>query len=657
MTYPELAAELKALRVTPPDIYRASLYLDYLQNAQTFFQTTLAVNLGAANYSFVQTAVRSASLMNEMAMMFDLFIGTAVDQALSLNIPNNQTYTQYFDTNILNNDYPANLVDFRRTFIVSTGALQLLYNHFTGNIEQACRRMYADKALLEAFFDALTPNTIHAIQELTAIKSTGSDFHKGGTQVLILAFDVDVVGLFDYNPVTEIKRLVYKPSDIEADCLLAGRSDVVNAVVPGFMTASLFEIYNAQLAAYKATHPGFTGLPVPVYGILPRNYQSLHPAGPPLPVRAAYGYIEFLNNDLSGTSIQFNGYYPFAQSDYLIFKSQDAAAITRTFYRTEGAIAALACSFSIQDLHLENLRVKTYLPYLIDMEISLNKETNSIGATSLISGLGMPIGGINGLFLNAQDFTWVTPPPAATGNNCFLNRRYETDYKENRLWRWEGVRNKQYVPIDQPALLTGFTDGMTVLRAAQQNLAFNDWFDRLNNVVVRYIPYATAEFKNSFISPYYFDPSNATGQLFTMQTLVRGRLEVDASNYQEPDLPNFYVLAGSQCLDDLNQLDIPIYYYRIGMQQIVDSIGAQVQITPSVTIDNPDPPPPTQQLPVTYPLPDFFPNIPTDVVIDQQQVQALGDARYPARLLLLQTSITNSLHVEDVSLHDALPVN
>lgn len=656
MTYPELVAELKALRVTPPDNYRASLYLDYLQDAQTFFRTTLATNLGAANYSFVRTAVRSANLMNEMAKMFDLFIGTAVDQALRLNIPNNQTYEQYFNTNILNN-YPASRLAFRNTFTVSTGALQLLYNHFTGNIEQACRRLYADKALLEAFFDALTPNTINAIQELTAIRSTGSDFHKGGTQVLILAFNVDVVGLFDYNPVTEVKRLVYKPSDIEADCLLAGRSDVVNAIVPRFMTASLFEIYNAQLAAYKATHPGFTGLPVPVYGILPRNYQSTYLAGPPLPLRAAYGYIEYLNNDLSGTSIQFNGYYPFAQSDYLIFKSQNAAAVTRTFYLTEGAIAALACSFSMQDLHLENLRVKAYLPYLIDMEISLNKATDSIGATSLIDGLGLPIGGINGLFLNAQDFTWVTPPPTATGNNCFLDQKYEPDYKENRLWQWEGIRNKQYVPIDQPALLTGFADGMTVLRAAQQNLAFDAWFTRLNNVVVRYIPYATAEFKNTYISPYYFNPLNATGQLYTMQTLVRRQLEVDARNYQAPDLPDFYVLAGNQCLTDLSQLDIPIYYYRIGMQQIVDSIGAQVQITNSVTIDNPNPPPATQQLPVTYALPTFFPNIPTTAIVDQQQIQPLGDARYAARLLLLQTSITNSLHVEDVSLHEALPVN
>ena len=595
--------------------------------------------------------------MNDMAKMFDLFIGTAVDKALSLNVPNNQTYQQYFDTNILNNNYPANLVAFRNTFVVSTGALQLLYNHFTGNIEQACRRLYADKARLDTFFDALTPYTIHAVQELTNIKSTGSDFHKGGTQVLILTLDVDVAGLFDYNPVTDVKRLVYKPSDIEADCLLAGRSDVVNAVVPAFMKASLFEIYNTQLAAYKQAHPDFTGLPVPTYGILPRNYQSIVPGGPPLPVRAAYGYIEFLNNDLSGTSIQFNGYYPFAQSDYLIFKSQDAAAITRTFYRTEGAIAALACSFSIQDLHLENLRVKTYLPYLIDMEISLNKETDSIGATSLISSLGLPTGGINGLFLNAQDFTWVTPPPTATGNQCYLNQHYETDYKENRLWRWEGVRNKQYVPIDQTALLTGFTDGMTVLRAAQQNQAFNAWFNRLNNVVVRYIPYATADFKNSFITPYYFNPNNASGQLFTMQTLVLGQLEVDARNYHAPDLPNFYVLAGGQCLRDLNQLDIPIYYYRIGMQQIIDSIGAQVQITPSVPINNPNPPPDTTQLNVTYNLTTFFPNNPTTAVVDQQQVQALGDARYAARLLLLQTSITNSLQVEDVSLHNALPVN
>ncbi len=653
MTYPELVGDLRDLRVTPPDTYRASLYLDYLRLAQTFFQTTLATNLGAANYSFVRTAVRSASLMNAMAEMFDLYIGPAVDEALNTNIPQNENYQQYFERNIMGNNYPQNLIAFRNTYTVSTGALQLLYNHFTGNIEQACRRVYADKAAIDTFFDALTPNTNNAVQELINIKSTGSDFHKGGTQVLIFTLNVDVVALFDINPKAEVKRLVYKPSDIEADCLLAGKADIINAVNPGFMTASLFEIYNTQLAAYKLAHPAFTGLPMPTYGILPRVFQST----PHVQLRNTYGYIEFLNNDLSGTTIQFNGYFPFAQSDYLIFNSQNAASIIRTFYRTEGAISALACSFSMQDLHLENLRVKQYLPYLIDMEISLNKASDNIGATSLISGGASPIGGINGLYLDAQDFHWVTPPATATGSACYLQQQFEVVYKENRLWNWESLRNKQYVPVNQPELLTGFADGMEILRYAQQNNAFDAWFTRLDDVVVRYIPYATATFRNSFISPYYFNPSNATGNLYTMAALVRGMLTTEAHDYQAPANPNFLVLAGIQCLTDLTNMDVPIYYYRIGMQEILDSMGAQVAIPAFVTINDNNIPPNPIQFPVALGRMTFFPNIPTTAIIDQQQVQVLGGAGYAARVLQLQTSITTALHPEDLSLHNAIPVN
>ncbi|WP_109699466.1 glycoside hydrolase family protein [Chitinophaga deserti] len=654
MTYTELEGELRRLRVTPPDTNRASLYLDYLSMAQTFFQTTLATNLGAANYSFVRTAVRSANLMNAMAELLDLYIGPAVDEALNTNVPQNQTYQQYFDTNILGNNYVNNRNTFRATYTVSTGALQLLYNHFTNNIEQACRRVYTDKAALNTFFDALTPGTSNVVQELIYIKSTGSDFHKGGTQVLIFTLNVDVVKVFDINPLAEVKRLVYKPSDIEADCLLAGRADIINAVTPGFMTASLFEIYNTQLAAYKLAHPAFTGLPLPTYGILPRVYQST----PHVQLRNTYGYIEFLNNDLTGTTIQFNGYFPFAQSDYLIFNSQNAAAIIRTFYRIEGAICAIACSFSMQDLHLENLRVKQYLPYLIDMEISLNKATNNIGNTSLIAGGQAPIGGINGLYLDAQDFHWSTPPAAATGSNCYLQQIFEVVYKENRLWNWASLRNKQYVPVNQPELLTGFADGMEILRYAQQNNAFTAWFARLkNNVVVRYIPYATAIFRNTFITPYYFNPSNATGNLYTMPMLVRGMLTTEAHAYQIPDNPNFLVLAGQQCVDDLTNLDVPIYYYRIGMQEILDSEGAQVAIPASVTINDNNNPPNPIQFTVALGRTTFFPNVPTTAIIEQQQVQVLGGAGYAARVLQLQNSITTALQPEDLTLHNAIPVN
>ncbi|WP_341843666.1 DUF4135 domain-containing protein [Chitinophaga caseinilytica] len=661
MNRTQLEAILRAMGVTPPDVNRASLYLDYLQQAQTFFQTTLAANIGAPNYSFVRTAVRSANLLNEMAAMFDLYIGAAVDAALLLNVPNNETYQQYFDNNILTPGYPGTRNTFRGIYTVSTNALLQLYNHFTGNIQQACQRVYADRNALGTFFDELSPNTTNVVWGLSRIKSTGSDFHKGGKQVLIFTLTVDVTEAAGDTTMTTDKRIVYKPSDIETDCLLAGKSAVINAITPGFMTASLFEIYNTQLAAYKLANPAFTGLPVTTYGILPRSFQSAHVGGPPLPVRAAYGYLEYLNNDLSGTTIQYNGYFPFAQSDYMIFKSQNAAAITQAFYRTEGATAALACSFSIQDLHLENVRVKGYLPYLIDMEVSLAKASNSIESTVLIANVfGLAAGGINGLYLDAQEFGWSTPAPTASGANCYLDQDYETVFYQNRLWTWSGTRNKQNVMIDQPSLLTGFADGMTVLAFAEQNLAFNGWFARLNNVVVRYLPYPTSFFKNSFVTPYYLNPMNATGNAYTLQQLITGELTAKANNYVPGANPDFLSLAGVQCLTDLQQVDIPIYYYRIGMQEIIDSNGAQVPIPATVTINNAAPPPATVPFQVAPVLgrATFLANIPTTTIVYQAQVFPLANPPgNPARSLLLTPTITNALAAGGMNPQQVIPVN
>src|SRR2546423_5234269 len=78
--------------------------------------------------------------------------------------------------------------------------------NFWNNIAQCCGRVLVDwKTISNIFFPG------NPIQQLTEIKVTDSDPHKGGKQVLILTFDLG-------------KKLVYKPSDLAADCLLIGQS-------------------------------------------------------------------------------------------------------------------------------------------------------------------------------------------------------------------------------------------------------------------------------------------------------------------------------------------------------------------------------------------------------------------------------------------------
>jgi hypothetical protein len=655
MTYPQLVTILQNMHVTPPDIRRAALYLHHLQAAQVFFNTTLAVNLGANNYKFVRQAVKSANLLDELAATLDLYVGAAVDHELTINAAQGWTYAQYFNNVIFGVTYATNLANFQGRNTVSTQALTDLYGHFTGNIEQACRRVYTDRALLETFFRNLYDDDTDIVR-IEYIKPTGSDFHKGGKQVLILTAGIVTLpqgNIFpDYSP----RKFVYKPSDIEADCLLAGNSDAVNAAIPGFMTNSLFEIYNRELAIYKSTHPGFTGLPVKTYGFLPRNFQSAHGGGPPLPVRNAYGYIQYLDNDLQGIATHYFGYYPYASSDYMIFKGDNRQAIIRTFYLTMGALSALASSFSLHDLHLENVRVKNYMPNFIDMEISLNTATNSIQDTHLISH---GIGGINGLFLDAQDAHWEVNSMTAVGAALYLNFKHDTVFYQNRLWEWHGTTDKSTIPINQPALVTGFTDGMTVLRAAQQNNAFNAWFLRMNNVVVRYIPYATAYFKNTFIADYYLNPLNFNGNSTMAQKLMNA-LTTESAIYVAPNNPNFLVLALNRCLVDLQHVDVPIFYYRIGMQEIVDSAGVQVPIPATVPINNmaiPYPHQPPVNFNVNVGRAAFFANVPTTTIINVNQVQVLGGAGYAARLNQLSTSVVNAFTIAGIDVLDVIPVN
>jgi len=148
------------------------------------------------------------------------------------------------------------------------------------------------------------------------------------------------------------------------DSLIIGDSAAINRVNPGFMTNSLIEIYNNRLKRYKENHSDFRGQPLATYRILPRNYISAHRVGYPLPIKNAYGYIEYLNYEFSGSDDDklFSGFYPGAESDYLVFKTQDEKEIVRTFYRKEGALAALCCTFSLLDMHIENIRVKKYTP-------------------------------------------------------------------------------------------------------------------------------------------------------------------------------------------------------------------------------------------------------------------------------------------------------
>ena len=536
--------------------------------------------------------------------------------------------------------------------------MQRLYANFTGNILQACLRVIADEDLLTNFYRDLYEDDFYIVA-LKKIKSTGSDFHKGGKQVLILTFDV--VHTVDYGPpIThgpkrEELKVVYKPSDIEVDCLIAGNSAAVNRVVPNFMAESLFEIYNKRLQTIKANDPNFTGEALTTYRFLPRHYISAYGGGAPQPIRDAYGYIQYLDNDLSGTAARVFGYYPFGASDYLIFTIQSKNAITKSFYRQEGALAALCSSFSLEDMHIQNVRVKDYLPYLIDLEISLTSIINNVGATKLLGASG----GITGVSISSEDGVWLVRDADLPGK-AYLDRRYPGEYYQNRLWFAVKGRQKETIAVSKRFLLQGFADGMNVLRACQQNNPsdFNDWFarlNRLNHVIVRYLAYATPDFKKVRNNVFFGGKANAVLNTKLDTALRDFRTEeynkfVQAGNNTAD--PNFVSLTQAVCGPDYLNLDIPVFYHRIGTTSILDSQGNDVPIPATVTIDDPGQQPPTRQAPVTggggvFARNTFFAASPMQQNVEQGQVQILGGVGFAARQALLRGTITAFLGDND----------
>jgi hypothetical protein len=584
----QLTAALRQLGVTPTDTLRASLYLAQLRATQTFFATTMQQNapLGVGNnYSFVKAAVTSASLLTELAATLDLYVGPAVDRDMQLAFQNNPfTYQQYFNQRILDpNDltYAANVQAFMLRFPITAAALRTITTNFQQNILQACGRIILDqRAITDLFKDKYDFLTITGLK---SIKSTGSDSHKGGKQVLILTFSIIYFG--EKFPISTQLKLIYKPSDLEVDCLLIGNSAITRRADPNFnITASLTEIVNGLITQERQGNPNSTLELLPTYRILPRNYtsQQVMPTVYPLPIDNAYGYIEFLEYEAT-LGINIRNYYPFGASDFLIFPRQDEAPIITKFYRQTGQWLALACTFSLQDLHLQNVRAREYMSYLIDLEICLVKPVDNATATSL---LGL-YGGITDETVGAEDYVWGVQARGQDPNQVELFQQFVPKTYQNRLYALRPT--KKIVPPNVYYIVRGYNRMMEILQTGVRNNSFNNWFTRLNGVLVRYTPYATSVFKSVSDIIYQMPSTNNFGAqlLLTIQTTLDNQIDVRLQDYQQTPTaqPDFLAFQNAVSGADYQNVDIPVFYHRIGTLDLVDSQGRLVPVPAQITVN------------------------------------------------------------------------
>jgi len=572
---------LAGLHVTPPDELRASLYLAQLQATQVFLSTTLANDpvIGGNVYQKFARALQNPDLLDDFCAILDRFVGAGVSADLQAPPAAYTTYANYFDVNIFQangGNFATNLQNFFNRNPATAQALPALTTNFQNNIRTACQRIETDWAAIGATF---APHG--RLVTLRQIKSSGSDFHKNGQQVLILTFSVAVVvsdNMGNADPIDSEVQVVYKPSDLEVDCLLAGDSAAVNAVHNGFQAASLFEIINTLIAAARPNNAALQDLPT--YRILPYNWgSSLNYNAGQLPIRTSYGYIQFLEHRHAPGKNIWN-YYPFGASDFKIFPKQNAVTIVRQFYQLVGQLLATACTFSIIDMHVENVIVSRYLAHLIDLEISLLKPIGNVALTEFFGTLG----GITAQSVGVVDFQWQ---PAGPQGHMYLGQNFIDHEKQNRLWTMQPdaiVNPKADGPAN--ALFKGFADGFSVIGQGAAGNAMAAWFQRLNNTVVRYLPYGTAKFTDVMRS-IYLNENNVTDGNFGQVALLR-MLTDNYNQYQQsnpyPPQPNFVAIQAAYIAADFQNCDIPVFYHRIGTTGIMDSRGLPVTIPANITI-------------------------------------------------------------------------
>jgi len=584
----ELLHAFSALGVTPidrADPFRGAFYLPELQDTQDFLIRRMAQAAPAFlgnDYAFCRPALRNPNLLQELAEVLDVFIQPAVSARMfALNpsgtVPPPVPTLMDLYLTILDPDDATYLNDrnnFLALYPITQAAVARLTQNFQQNILSACKNIVKDGPLIQKFFSADYPSL--QLRSLAQIESTGSDFHKGGKQVLILRFSIFWQPPGGFPRYTSL-RLVYKPSDVEVDCLIVGNSAAINAVAPNFMAESLVEIFNALCVQQKAKLPD--ALPLPTYKILPVERMKTQPAGnPPFNhVPDFYGYIEYLAYEQpSGLSL-FN-YYASGASDCVIYRKVPEKPIITKFYQQLGQLTALACTFSLKDLHIQNVRVRGYQPYFIDLEISLGEFIQEAAGTSLLGGL---FPGINGF--KFSETVVVVVPPAHSGTFETLGLSGKAKPAQNRLYKLTSARH--LVDVEPFSLLGGLSDGLTILANAPAN-RFDAWWTRVDAVLVRDLPYAT-QVLQTLRGAIFLGRRVAQQLLATITQVVGIQFAGDKASYVVGAPPTYLALAPGVSDTDFQNLDLPIFYRRVDQVNIVDARGNQVPV-PSAEVGRDD---------------------------------------------------------------------
>ncbi|MEO0377929.1 MAG: DUF4135 domain-containing protein, partial [Cyanobacteria bacterium P01_A01_bin.17] len=433
---------------------------------------------------------------------------------------------------------------------------------------------------------------------LDAIATTGSDYHKGGKQVLILTFTLA-------NNTTQ--KLVYKPSDVEIDLRLVGDTAAVrNHLEPGLqITHSFSELINS------AVDPNRAELHLPTYKILPRRSGSLLQANANgvLPIQESYGYVEFLthlpyidNNDFSEAGllqgVRQQPQNALQNADWITQDDNEA----RNYWRILGKLLAMLTLCGCTDIHIQNFIVHARKPYVIDLEEAFKKRHITYEDT----------------YLDNRALSTLRDPgskePSVDGDKTLrVKLRYKFLNEEHSFNQLVLLQAQNPTLTKREHYIQDLARGFIQTIHAFRNQAFNQqmvgWLTEAQDTVVRYVPIATVDLANQvrgLFKPEYLVndavPNNVQAYLnFTGwylydrpkhrdDTRILMKLFMSQINFYNAKVrasdndadkawlatPRFAIYHPDHNYHDFFNLDVPSYYHRLSSPHLLNSRGMRV---------------------------------------------------------------------------------
>lgn len=585
-TTPPVTLPQAPLRIEVPEAWRAETYLPALENARLTFEA-----YGIRNPRVAQ-ALRDAVLIERLAIVLDDYVAPCVvadvNAFAETHFPGQNitetTYLQYIGTCLQGDADPY------RPSAVSVAAaptacawvgIESLYGRYplmrymistmatqyVNAVLRCCDRLLEDWVDIGTFFFNI------GLTALTDIRGTGSDFHKGGQQVLLLTLRDTAAALHE---------LVYKPGDVERDFRIVGDTQALGAAIGNLpavaakgvtpanllnnLGGSLMEMVEALAAQDQVT------IPVTKYKILPVNPGTslLAQANGGYDIRQSYGWIEFLSSTPQDRD---------CPDQVTLFQ----------YYQVYGAMVALAYVFQITDMHQENVIIHQQRPYFIDLEMAYSGILPGPGATSL----GTAYNRFTSPVLRRTVAGWNRP-------QLSYDLPGTSEPTKNRPYLAGQAYTPQSADANRVMALFSRTIDL-ILRHVNQ---FDGWLVAASRVIARLVPFSTSELfvrlraihnPSSYIPAFRPDEvrirtldltQNAPidegsvagwGDQFVASTNAVGTPLDLALDYYRMQ-PRFAFWQHAQTADDFKHGDIPVFYQKSNTGLALDSRGNPIPV-------------------------------------------------------------------------------